>query len=69
MLLLKCYTSRLTLIVLLWISPPWWVIGPQEQMVKAVLKNQKIMYTLKYDRNFGFLAFFKYGDFLLENFL
>jgi len=57
------------LIILLWISTMIdWTAG--KQLVKEKDQNRrKLWLLLSMSVNLGFLAFFKYGDFLLDNFI
>ena len=58
-----------TLVILLWIST---IVDYTAGKKLAVLENQrqrKLWLLLSLFVNLGFLAFFKYGDFLLENFV
>ena len=58
------------LVVLLWISTMVdWTAGKQLAVIQNNERKRKLWLLLSMAVNLGFLAFFKYGDFLLENFV
>lgn len=58
------------LILLLWISTAVdWTAGKKLALPKMAPGHRKMWLILSMVVNLGFLAFFKYGDFLLENFV
>lgn len=58
------------LVILLWISTVVdWTAGKQLQVLHVNQRKRKLWLLLSMVVNLGFLAFFKYGDFLLENFV
>ena len=58
------------LILLLWISTVVdWTAGKKLALPEMAPKRRKMWLILSMVVNLGFLAFFKYGDFLLENFV
>jgi len=58
------------LIILLWISTMVdWTAGKKLALPNMAPKRRKMWLILSMVVNLGFLAFFKYGDFLLENFV